>query len=351
MLKATFISTLALNEASLRPLARAQKQLVDAQTELGTGRRADLVLALGGSIEGLVAARGIVADSSALRQSNVQVSNRLEAAQSSLDVLARSSQDFFSTLVSAGSGSWKPDVVDRAAKSSMALLAEQLGTTVQGAHVFSGTNVGEAPLADYFGNPTPPARTAVQNAFSSYFGFPAGDPAASNITVAQITDFLSNQLEPQFNDANWKANWSQASDELLTDRITSSSEIQTGVSANDVQFRKLAKAFVMMGDLGIASMSAEVRDVVVRTASATVSEAIGGIADVQSKLGLDQAMTSQASERLSTREALVNAQIEHLEGVDPAEVSTRISTLMTRIEASYSLTARLHRLSLIDVLG
>lgn len=351
MIKATFISTIVLNEAPLRPLARAQKELANAQTELGTGRRADLVLSLGRSLEGLVSARGLAADGEVIQQTNAQISNRLKAAQASLGVLATSSQEFFATIVAGGTGVWNPDIVDRGAKSSMALLASQLGTTAEGAHIFSGTNIGEAPLKDYFGDPTPASRTSVQNAFTSYFGFPTGDPAASSITVAQITDFLSNQLEPLFNDANWQANWSQASDELMTDKITNTEEIKTGISANDVQFRKLAKAFVMMGDLGIASMSGEVRDVVIASASAISAGAVAGIAEIQGKVGLDQSMVSKASERLSTRVALVNAQIEELEAVDPAEVSTRISTLTARIEASYSLTARLHRLSLLEVLG
>ena len=37
-----------------------------------------------------------------------------------------------------------------------------------------------------------------------------------------------------------------------------------------------------------------------------------------------------------------------LEGIDPYEASTRISNLLTQIETSYALTARIQQLSLID---
>jgi flagellar hook-associated protein 3 FlgL len=39
-----------------------------------------------------------------------------------------------------------------------------------------------------------------------------------------------------------------------------------------------------------------------------------------------------------------------LESVDPAEASVRLNELQTRMEASYSLTARLQQLSLVKYL-
>jgi flagellar hook-associated protein 3 FlgL len=43
--------------------------------------------------------------------------------------------------------------------------------------------------------------------------------------------------------------------------------------------------------------------------------------------------------------------IQKLEGADPYEASTRVSTLMTQIETSYALTARIQQLSLAKYLS
>ena len=47
---------------------------------------------------------------------------------------------------------------------------------------------------------------------------------------------------------------------------------------------------------------------------------------------------------------IIATHIGALEAVDPYEASTRVSTLMTQIETSYALTARIQRLSLLNYL-
>ena len=47
---------------------------------------------------------------------------------------------------------------------------------------------------------------------------------------------------------------------------------------------------------------------------------------------------------------LFQRNITQMQGVDPYEASTRVSTLLQQIETSYALTARIQQLSLVKYL-
>ena len=82
-----------------------------------------------------------------------------------------------------------------------------------------------------------------------------------------------------------------------------------------------------------------------------VSEAIAGLADMQSQTGVIQKRVSDASERITMQANLFEKNIGELEGVDPYEAATRVSDLLSSIETSYALTARIQQLSLLRFLG
>ncbi|MGL4397205.1 MAG: flagellin, partial [Hyphomicrobium sp.] len=65
---------------------------------------------------------------------------------------------------------------------------------------------------------------------------------------------------------------------------------------------------------------------------------------------LSQERTALATERMSIQMDIISTHVGKLESVDPAEVSVRVTALMTQIETSYALTARLHQLSLVNYL-
>jgi flagellar hook-associated protein 3 FlgL len=53
---------------------------------------------------------------------------------------------------------------------------------------------------------------------------------------------------------------------------------------------------------------------------------------------------------MSLQKDIFDAKIIHLEAVDPAEAKVRVDRLMTQIQTSYSLTAQLKSMSLINYL-
>ena len=81
-----------------------------------------------------------------------------------------------------------------------------------------------------------------------------------------------------------------------------------------------------------------------------VLEAIAELPDIRSSIGSDRSILEQTKSRhsdflISTTEAISN-----IENVDIVAVVTRIAAQQVQLEASYTLTARLGQLSLVNFL-
>jgi flagellar hook-associated protein 3 FlgL len=67
-------------------------------------------------------------------------------------------------------------------------------------------------------------------------------------------------------------------------------------------------------------------------------------------LGTVQEKLEKADERMGLQKTILDEKIVNLEAVDPAEAKIRVDQLTTQIQTSYSLTAQLRQLSLINYL-
>lgn len=341
----TFLPTVMMNRSSLDGIATAQRQLAGAQQELGSGRKADLSRSLGAAVEDLSAMQRLVSESEATRSANARVLLRLDASQSALAAIAGSAQDMLSAMA-AGSAA-HPTVLAGQASAGMAALIDQLSTTVDGVYIFSGERADMPPVRPDALDRFP---AVFESAFTSRFGFPPGDPQTSSITASQIKDFIAGDVAALFKSNAWQDTWSSASATPLRDRISSSRVDATSVTANERAFQKIAGAFAVVTELGAVGLSGDARDAMLRSAMTTLSEGIGETASLQGGLGQVQSDVRDADEQLSARAATLTARIDELSGVDMADVSARISNLLSRIEASYAVTARMQRLSLLDAL-
>lgn len=239
-------------------------------------------------------------------------------------------------------------VAEARAAEGLSSLISELNTTHSGESIFGGINSGVSPIADFADGS--PAKVAVDNAFLAHFGFAQDDPAAASITAADMQDFLDNEFSALFDDAAWSATWSSASSETIRARISTSSTVETGATANDASVRKLAMAFTMMTSLGISGLSDAAYETVIGNATTLAGGGIDGINAVRAHLGATQQSVAAAGDRLSSQMDVLAQHLSSLESVDPYEASTRVNTLLTQIETSYALTARIQQLSLLNYL-
>ena len=121
-----------------------------------------------------------------------------------------------------------------------------------------------------------------------------------------------------------------------------------GITGNESGFEKLFRALFMAKNANVSS--GNIDTTTLNSALTLALEAIAELPDIRSRIGSDRSILEQTKSRhldflVTTIEAVSN-----IEDVDIIEVVTRISAQQVQLEASYTLTARLGQLSLVNFL-
>ena len=347
-MKTTLVSTPALFQASRFDLIRMQAELAVRQKELASGRHDDQGLALGAQLSRAVSLRSDHDRLQLVRDTNQLLLGRLETSQNAMASMLLRAEDFMSTMIKLRDGDLTADITVVSGQSALSGIIGDINAAQDGQYLFAGINSAVAPLEDYFGPPPGAGKLAVDAAFLGHFGFSKNDPAVAGISAADMQAFLDGPFAAVFDAAGWVANFSSASDSDLRQRIAPGDEVDAGTNANEDAFRKMAKAFVMAADLGADVLTPVVRNVVLDAAIVTAGEAIGDLVAVRSQMGVDQERVARRNDGIELQMAHLNAQVVQLEGVDAFETATRVNLLITQIETSYALTARISQLSLTN---
>ena len=345
-----YASSLSLTDSLRSSIQRLQGDLTTAQSELTSGKLADPGLTLGAR-SGAIAA--ITAHQSALTTitgTNALAATRLDSSQTALKTALAGSQSFLGSLISQSGVGAEPGIAGAQAAASLKTLTGVLNTTVDGQYVFGGINSGQQPIADYPGAPPGAAKTAFDTAFQSTFGILPSNPAAASITPAALGSFIDTQFSSLFDPAPFSANVSSASDTVPESTIAEGETAVTGATANEPGFRKLFKAYILVSELSTGTFSAAAYRTVLDKATTTIAAATPGLTDVSTTLGLSQQRISDANDRLSLQQDTLKTALGALQDVDTYALNSRISALTTQIETAYSLTSKIHGLSLLNYL-
>ncbi|MDH6266463.1 flagellar hook-associated protein 3 FlgL [Rhizobium sp. SG_E_25_P2] len=352
-MKTSFISNLSVQNSMRSTINSVQAELIDSQKEAVSGVYSNIGEELGATTTRSLNLHSEVNMMDNLLKTNAVVEQRLSSTQTALDTIAESAQTGLNTLV-ALSGSNDDSQLMTVQRTMTDVLEQAISagnTSVNGEYVLSGINTDEAPLADYFEDDSP-ARQAFLDAFTGHFGFAPDDDAVSSITADEMQSFITDELEPMFleEDGDWEANWSNASDTPTTARISRTEVIQSSSTTITDGFRYMAMASVMAIEMLNSDFSIESRNVVSNAAISYMGQAISGIDADRSQLGLSQNRVAQANETLQAQIDIVKLNLDDLEGVDVYEASNRITALSNQMEISYSITARINELSLVNAL-
>jgi flagellar hook-associated protein 3 FlgL len=346
----SYISTKALNEGNRLSVLKLQQRLAVAQKEVSSGRLADVGQSLGARTSETVSLRQDLSRLNMITDTNAVVSSRLQVSQEALRGISGTAEAFIGTLIGSRNAETGPLVAKNSAKAGLIGLTDGLNTTFGGEYLFGGINTNQPPLTNYFGEPTQANRQAVITAFQAEFGFAPDDPQVASIVPSQMQTFIDTTLSAMFEEPAWSANWSAASDENIDSRVSVSEVIETSANANDAAFRKLAMAYTMMSDLGVENMTPETYAVVVDSAITFAGEAVQDTAVVQANLGVAQERVAKANAKMDAQIDILTNRINGLESVDPFDAAVRVTSLMTQIETSYALTARIQNMTILNYL-
>lgn len=349
-MKADTISSLVSREILRTANARNQTTLADTLKEFSTGRHADVGKVLGGRVGGVLDMRNIVGSLTGLSNTNSVVKQRMDHIQSSFAALRDLGADFSESTIGVHKSGSDRSLLISDAKARMGTLTDVLRTSTNGVYAFSGLNISAPPIEDYLSEPPSAARTAVIDAFTTEFGFPPDDPQVATITPAEMEAYIDGPFSALFEEPSWSANFSQATDEVMRDRISHREEIDTSATVNDTGIRQVFFALTLAIDGGAERLRTDTFDVMATRIADRASEGGHNIAATQARVGVAEERLAQANERISLEKTTLEQRIGELEGVDSYEVADRLSLLMTRIESSYSVTARMQQLTLLNYL-
>jgi len=349
-MEAAYTSTRSVIQANRLNVLQLQDRLLEAQQEVASGRLFDVGKTLGSRTSETLSLRQEHAQLTTLIQTNGIVATRLDGSQTVLSEMVTVAEDFVNSVLLSRDAEGGATVAQQQAQSSLGSLIDGLGTSIGGEYIFGGINTGARPVESYYSSPASAARTAVAAAFSADFGTTQSDPANDGITAAAMQTFLDTSFSAMFDPADWSANWSNASDQNIVSRVARHEDLPSSANANESPFRKLAKAYTMVADLGVENLNDAAFQVVTDKAANLASEAIQGLTLIQSRLGTVAERVTTVNDKMSAQRNVLNTQIDNLESVDPYEASTRVTSLLTQLETAYALTARVQRLSILNFL-
>ncbi|MDE2361495.1 MAG: flagellar hook-associated family protein [Hyphomicrobiales bacterium] len=338
--------------SSLRdPIQRLQRQLNIIEQETASGRRADIGVDLGAGVSSDIALRSQLDATNALIDANKTVIAGLNGSDAALSSLSSAAGAFRQQLIQAQTSPGSPTALEQAAASVLSQLQSLMNTSVGGRFLFGGQNSGVAPLSDYSATPTSAAKSATASAFQAAFGVAQNSTGATAIAGPAMQSFLDNQFAALFDSANWKANWSNASDSPVTNRIDATTTIATSVTANDSGVRQLAQAAVMISDLGLSSLGSDAQKAVTGTALRLVGQSTANITDMQTQIGVATSQTNNAISSLTAQTTYLQTGIDGMETVDPAQLAMQLTAVSTQLQSAYSLTAQISQLSLLKYIS
>jgi flagellar hook-associated protein 3 FlgL len=352
-MKTTFISTVTLWNSPRSSLGKLQDSLTKANTELTTGRHADVGLALGYKVGESLSLRQQRGEIDTLTDSNGLAIKRLKTTTAALDSIRDDAAKFRDALVGLPLNP-PVGIVKNQAEAYLSGLISNLNTSIGGQYIFGGISTKVTPANDYPSGGPLSLKGLVANTFatptgSGGFGFPQSDPLVSGISAGDMEAFLDGPFKQLFEGPGWSS-LSNASDQNIQSLISPTEKVETSTNANTTPIRQIAMAYTMIFDLGIESLNSATRDVLIAKAIDVLSTAISGVIDVQATVGTAHAKVENANERMNLQKSIFEERVGKLEAVDPAEAKVRVDQLMTQIQTSYSLTAQLKQLSLINYL-
>ncbi|MBC7313192.1 MAG: flagellar hook-associated family protein [Rhizobium sp.] len=344
------ISNLSIQTSMRLTIRQAQNELIKAQQEVTTGIYADIGAEIGGATSTVV---DLTRDSlrlQSIKSTNAIATQRLEASQEALDQMATAADEMNEALIalSGTSNTSNLETAIQTITNSLDTFTSMANTSLGGEYLFSGINTDVQPIQEY--TDTSAAKLAFDAAFVARFGFTQTDPLTTGITAADMDDFITNDIEPMYSGADWTTDWSSATDEVMTSRISQSETVDTSATANDKSMRYLAMAAVVAKELLAIDLSDASRTVVTNKAIEYTGVATTGLNSTRTKLGLSENRIEKANESLQVQIDIIDTTLTSKIEVDAYEASTRVNNLLSLVEASYTLTAKIQALSLVNYL-
>lgn len=365
-MKTSFISSLAMQNSMRSTILKAQIEMTNLNTELTTGKHADLGVTLGANTARSIDLNRDVERLSSIVSVNSLATTRLESAQTALKNINAAGNSIQGVLV-PNTSSTPPtlEVVARTIKGALDNFTGAVNTSVAGEYLFAGINTDVRPLDDYFaeGSTLKAGYDTEVNFFLSQQTPPVS--AVENLNATQVQAFMT-EMEGKFNGTSkltspphplplvgkdfWTTFGSSASDTNMTSRISQTEVVESSTNSNSSGMRYFAFTAITALTFLDNKVPQPIREAVASQAISSLKKGLDGMTQQASVLGLSEERITAANTSLKSQQKIIETHLIDLEGVDTYEAKTRLDLLQQQIEIAYSLTSRLQQMSLVNYL-
>ena len=135
---------------------------------------------------------------------------------------------------------------------------------------------------------------------------------------------------------------------LLITKISTHHVVETPTTANDAAFRDVTAAVVIAVEFAGANFSEGTLDRLAELSTTKTAQAIAKIGDQQAAVGVLEQSIEESNETMTFQKNVLQNELGSITQIDPYEAAINLSQLTTSLEASYSATARIQALSLLN---
>jgi flagellar hook-associated protein 3 FlgL len=343
------ISTLTVHLQLNDSIKKLQRQILDTQKEMSSGRKADLMAALRDGAAQAVDLRNTLNEATEFKTQSTLVGSRLDTMQSVItgikDIVDQARTQSLTATSPVGR-----QYMSEMAKTAIQQINALLNTNVSGRFLFSGTATDTSSLQNMDAVNAATGVSPTQAVAQAIAGAGGITDAASAVAAANAvtTIFDNSNADPnlQFSSTFYNG----ATSGTVTARLDNDYELDYGVRADDSAIREALQGLYMLTAVPYGSVP---EDAFVAWQQEAVNHLLNGtqnLVELSGTLGYKQSAAAQATARHESTIAQLNTQIANLEAADPYETSMRFSELQNQLDATFSITARLSQLRLTNYL-
>jgi flagellar hook-associated protein 3 FlgL len=351
------VSTQTMGIARKEQVTTLQKRISDLSNEIANGQKTDVAKELGARTADVINMYNLYGQTEEFKQTGINMQSRMRIMAEGLSSARDASERFLSTLIGTqgqvSEAIW--GLQEDARGAILAVLGSMNGVNTLGRFLFGGVQTDNAPLQD-ISKVNPRSGFSPEQVAQAL----AGTIATPTDAAAAIANFNS-----AFNGTNGTAGYNYEEtfyngtplldglgnpNPRLTARIDFGQNIVYGVQANDAPVRQLLQGLWMIASVDVSTIPPDAREPYILRAIEVMQQGLGGIRQMETRLGAQQAAIDVAVERHQVVMSSLNEDILASTQSDMYETQARLSALETQLQATYQITSRVSRLSLTNFL-
>ncbi len=315
----TGVSNISILTQAVTGLTNGQANLAELTQQLASGvRSTDLTDYSGLEARTMINGRNVQAKAESYIAAGKSVAPRLKTYETTLSALENLINTTVSTIRTTQNAT---AAAEQGVKSQIEGVMDQaayyLNQKVGDRYLYSGTRYTAQPVTDLKTLPVPPAET-----------FPVTSPAL-----------------PPFDPAAPGSNALAYARDAVT--LDDNLQLTYGIPSTDSAIQNLVQGLRFAY---AATQDSANYDTYMAQASTLMDQALDGIRSLRTQVAGNQKILSETQKGQQTTINLLQDQIDGIRNVDVTEVSAKITSFETQLQASYAATSKLITLTLLDYL-